>query len=110
MDIKSYDDLWDPIDLPEPMHDETQPECLAIALPSTLPIRSPHWLPLSQLLQQEFELHTGHANDSLASICRIIGQEAFQYEKILWPAPNKVHCTWAQTSIQAVHQGLVLQS
>ena len=108
--FESYEDSWDPIDLPEPMHGETQPERSVIALPSTLPMRSEHRLPLAWLLRQEFELHKGHANDSLASICQTIGQEAFQYKKILWPAPNKVHHTWARMSIQAVHWGLVLQS
>ena len=95
MDVESYEDSWDPIDLPESTHDKTQPERSAIALPSILPMRSPHQLPLAWLFQQEFKLCKGHANDSLASICRIIGQEAFQYKKILWPAPNKVHRTQA---------------
>ena len=110
MNVESYKDSWDPIDLPEPMHRKTQPEHSAIALPSTLPIRSVHQLPLAWLLQQEFELHKGHANDSLAWIHQTIGQKVFQYKKILWPTPGKVHCTRAQTSIQAVHRGLVLQS
>ena len=92
------------------MHGKTQPEHSAVALLLTLLMRSAHWLPLAQLLQQEFKLCKGHANDSLASIWHTIGQEAFQYKKILWPAPNKVYFTWGQTSIQAVHQGFVLQS
>ena len=106
MDAKTYEDSWDPIDLPEPTREETQPERSAIALP----LGSAHQVPLARLLQQEFELQKGHANNSLATICRIIGQEAFQYKKILRPALDKVHRTWAQTSIQAVHRGLVLQS
>ena len=47
MDVESYEDSWDPIDPPEQMHDETQPEHSAIALPSTLPIGSAHWVPLA---------------------------------------------------------------
>lgn len=110
IDVDTYEDAWDPIDQPEQTRDETQPERFVIALPSTLPIGSAHRVPLARLLRQEFELRKGHANDSLASIRRIIGQEAFQYKKILRPAPDKVQRTRARTSIQAVHRGLVLQS
>ena len=110
LDIETYEDEWDPIDPPERTRDETQPERSAIALPSTLPIGSAHRVPLARLLGQEFELRKGHANDALASVHRIIGQEAFQYKKILRPAPDKVHRTRARTSIQGVHRGLVLQS
>ena len=110
IDYKTYEDSWDPTDPPELMHDEMQPECSAIALPLMLPIGSAHQVLLAQLLWQEFELHKGHANDALALICRIIGQGAFQYKKILRHVPDKVHCSQAWTSIQAVHQGLVFQS
>jgi hypothetical protein len=67
-------------------------------------------VPLARFLRQEFELRKGHANDTLASIRRIIGQEAFQYKKILRPAVDKVHRTRARVSIQGVHRQLVLQS
>ena len=83
MDVKTYEDTWDLIDLPEPTHDKTQPEHSAIALLSTLLLGSTHRVSLAQLLQQEFELCKGHANNSLATIRRIIRQEAFQYKKIL---------------------------
>ena len=110
IDVETYEDSWDPIDPPEQMLDETQPERSVIALPSTVPIGSAHRVPLVRLLGQEFELRKGHANDALGSIRRIIGQEAFQYKKILRRAPDKVHRTRARASIQAVHRGLVLHS
>ena len=110
IDLEIYEDSWDPIDAAKQMHEKTQPKCSAIALPSMLPIGSAHQMPLAWLLGQEFKLQKGHANDTLGLICRIIGQEAFQYKRILHPAPDKVHCSWAQISIQAVHRTLVLQS
>jgi len=61
-------------------------------------------------MQAEMELRKGHANNCLSAMCQMIGQEAFQYKKILQLAYDKIHQTWAQTSIQAVHQGVVLQA
>lgn len=110
IDVETYEDPWDPVDPPENTRDETQPERSAIALPSALPASSAYRDPLARLLRQEFELRKGHANDSLESMRRIIGQEAFQYKKILRPAVDKVHRTRARASIQAVHRQLVLQS
>ena len=81
MDVETYEDPWDPVDLPEQIQDETQPEHLNIALPSALLMGSAYRVPLAQFLQQQFELRKGHTNDSLALICTIIGQEAFQYKK-----------------------------
>ena len=83
MDVETYEDSWDPVDPPKQTQDETQSERLTIALPSALPMGPAYRVFLAQFLQQEFELCKGHANDSLALICTIIGQEAFQYKKIL---------------------------
>ena len=95
MDVETYEDSWDPVVPPEKTQDETQSEHSTIALPSALPMGSAYQVPLAQFLQQEFELCKGHTNDSLALICTIIGQEAFQYKKILQPALDKVHHTRA---------------
>ena len=40
----------------------------------------------------------------------MIEQEVFEYKKVLWPAYDKIHQTQAQTSIQNIHWGLVLQA
>ena len=98
-----------PIDLPDILPDGAWLESFLIALPSTLPQQSSNHLLLTWLLKAELELRKGHANDCLAAICTIIGQEAFQYKKILWPAHDKVHWTRAQSSIQTVHRTLILQ-
>lgn len=58
----------------------------------------------------EMELRRGHANDCLATLRRTIGQEAFEYKKVLRPAHDKIHQTRARTSIQNIHRGLVLQA
>ena len=58
----------------------------------------------------EMELRRGHANDCLGSIRRTIGQEAFEYKKVLRPAHDKIHQTRARSSIQNIHRGLVLQA
>jgi hypothetical protein len=109
LSTEDYEDAWDPLDPPEPIPDQTRPECSAIALPSALLDRSPHRIPLARLLQREFELRKGHANDALSSIRKIIGQQAFQVKKVLRNAPDKVHRTRARTTYQAVQRELVLQ-
>jgi hypothetical protein len=105
-----FETAWDPIDPPDLTQDTTRPETFVIALPSALPEKSAHRQLLTRLLQMEMELRRGHANDCLGSIRRTIGQEAFQYKKVLRPAHDKIHQTRAQTSIQNIHRGLVLQA
>ena len=111
LSVEEYEDEWDPIDPPEDAFiDVARPECSAIALPSALPNNSIHRVPLARLMHLEFELRKGHANDALASIRKSIGLEAFQYRKILRPAPDKVHRTRARSSIQTVNRAKVLQA
>jgi len=110
LSTEEYEEVWDPTDPPELIPNQTRPECSVIALPSAIPKDSSHRPLVARLLQREFELRKGHANDALESIRKSIGQEAFQYKKILRPAHDKIHQTRARKSIQAVHRGLVLQS
>ncbi|KAF8810584.1 hypothetical protein BYT27DRAFT_7280526, partial [Phlegmacium glaucopus] len=105
-----FEDDWDPIDPPTITPDRAQPEASSIALPSVLPDNSIHRPSLARIMGKELELRKGHANDCLAAIRIIIGQEAFKYKKELRPATDKVHQTQAQSSIQTVHRSLVLQS
>jgi hypothetical protein len=105
-----FEPCWDPIDPPDLMQATTRPETLVIALPSALPEKSVYRQPLARLMQMEMELRRGHANDCLGSIRRTIGQEAFEYKKVLRPAHDKIHQTRARTSIQNIHRGLVLQA
>lgn len=105
-----FEDGWDPIDPPEIPPNGVRPESFSIALPSALPKESPHRLVLTRIMEKELELRKGHANDCLATIRTIIGQEAYQYKKIMKPAHDKVHRTRARSSIQTVHRNLVLQS
>jgi hypothetical protein len=105
-----FEPYWDPVDLPDISATLTRPETFAIAMPSALPASSAHRQPLARLLNMEMELRRGHANDCLGSIRRTIGQEAFEYKKVLRPAHDKIHQTRARTSIQNIHRGLVLQA
>ena len=105
-----FENDWDPIDPPDKPPNGARPETFSIALPSALPKESSNRLLLIQLMKKELELRKGHANDCLATMRSIIGQEAFQYKKILRPAHDKVHRTRARSSIQTVHRTLILQS
>ena len=105
-----FDPYWDPIDPPDTNADTGRPETFLVAMPSALPGTSAHRQPLARLLRMEMELRRGHANDCLATIRRTIGQEAFEYKKVLRPAHDKIHQTRARTSIQNIHRGLVLQA
>ena len=105
-----YDDEWDPVDPPVIQPSEPQPELACLPMPSSLPRGSDHRIFLHHLIRKELELRRGHANDCLATVRQILGQEAFQYKKILWVARDKVHQTRARSSIQKVHRSLVLQS
>jgi len=105
-----FEPYWDPVDLPDISATTTRPETFVIAMPSALPATSAHRQPLARLLNMEMELRRGHANDCLGSIRRTIGQEAFEYKKVLRPAHDKIHQTRARTSIQNIHRGLVLQA
>ena len=105
-----FEDEWDPIDPPQIPLDGAQPESFSIPLPSSIPKESPQRPLLTRIMQKELELRKGHANDCLAAMRTIIGQQAFQYKKILRPAPTKVHRTRARSSIQKVGRNLVLQS
>jgi hypothetical protein len=109
LDGTDFENDWDPIDPPD-MPNRDQPETFSIALPSALPHQSSNRPLLTQLMKKEMELRKGHANDCLATMRSIIGQEAFQYKKILRPAHDKVHRTRARSSIQTVHRTLILQS
>jgi hypothetical protein len=110
LDQTDFEQDWDPIDPPEIPPNGVRPESFSIVLPSALPRESPHRPFLNRIMEKELELRKGHANDCLAAIRTIIGQEAFQYKKILRPAHDKVHRTRARSSIQTVHRNLVLQS
>jgi hypothetical protein len=108
-----FEEEWDdPIDPPvdDIPTDSARPESSSIALPSALPQQSAHRLSLSRLINTELELRKGHANDCLAEIRTIIGQQAFQYKKILRPAHNKALRTRARSSIQNVQRTLTLKS
>lgn len=105
-----FDYHWDPTDPAEIPPGAERPETFVIALPSALPQISNHRTLLTRFMLAEMELRKGHANDCLSSMRRTIGQEAFQYKKILQPAYDKIHQTRARTSIQAVHRGVVLQA
>jgi len=87
-----------------------RPELLAIPLPSRVPPTSQHRAQLAGLMKSEFELRKGHANDCLASIRQIIGQQSFQFKNLLRPAQDKVHRTRARTSIQNVYRDLTLKA
>ncbi|KAF8816373.1 hypothetical protein BYT27DRAFT_7221526 [Phlegmacium glaucopus] len=82
---------------------------LGEAFVESLPQESPHRLLLTRFMEKELKLRRGHANDCLAEIRTIIGQEAFKYKRILQPANDKARRTRARSSIQAVHRTLVLQ-
>ena len=106
-----FEEEWDdPIDPPVIPTDCARPESSSIALPSALPQQSSHRISLSRLMNKELELRKGHANDCLAEIRTIIGQQAFQYKKILRPAHNKSNRTRARSSIQNVQRTLMLKS
>jgi hypothetical protein len=105
-----FESDWDPTDPPVIYPNGARPESLAIALPSALPQSSSHRLLLNRLITTELELRKGHANDCLAAMRTTIGQEAYQYKKILRPAHSKVHRTRARSSIQNVHRALILQT
>lgn len=106
----NFESDWDPTDPPITYSNGAQPESLSIALPSALPRLSSHRLLLTRLMTTELELRKGHANDCLAAMRTTIGQEAYQYKKILRPAHSKVHRTRARSSIQNVHRALILQT
>lgn len=105
-----FEEDWDPIDPPESPEDGARPELFSIVLPSTLPQQSPYRPLLTRFIEKELELRKGHANDCLATMRTIIGQEAFSYKNILRACPDKLHRTRARSSIQVVHRNLVLQS
>ena len=105
-----FDTPWDPVDLPDINPALPRPETFIIAMPSALPERSAHRPSVARLLNMEMELRRGHANDCLGSMRRTIGQEAFEYKKVLRPATDKTHQTRARTSIQTLHRGLILQA
>jgi len=107
-DLDDLDDGWDPVDPPDIPPETVRPELSCIALPSALPLLSHHRNLLAPLMQKEFELRRGHANDSLAAIRANIGHQAFQYKKTLRPAQTKIHRTRARSAIQAVNRELVL--
>jgi hypothetical protein len=105
-----FESDWDPVD-PPVMHPKgAQPESFSIALPSSLPEKSSHRHLLDRLMITELELRKGHANDCLAEMRTTIGQQAYQYKKVLKPALTKVHRTRARSSIQNVHRILILQT
>jgi hypothetical protein len=104
-----FEEQWDPIDPPDIPPGASRPESLKIALPSAVPVHYPLRLLLTRIMEKELELRKGHANDCLAAIRRSIGQEAFQFKKILRPAKAKVHRTRAHSAIQSIHRDLVLQ-
>jgi len=108
--VDDYDDEWDPVDPPTIQPTEPQPELTCLPMPSSLPRGSEQRVFLHHLICQELELRKGHANDCLAAVRQILGQEAFQYKKILRNVRDKVHRTQARSSIQKVHRSLVLQS
>jgi len=108
--VDDYDDEWDLVDPLTIQPTEPQPELACLPMPSSLPHRSEQRVFLHHLIRQELELCKGHANDCLAAVRQILRQEAFQYKKILHNARDKVHRTWARSSIQKVHRSLVLQS
>ena len=88
----------------------TQPELLVIPMVSILPHTSSHHTQLARWIKTEFELRKGHANDCLSSICQIIGHQSFQFKNLLCPATDKVHHTWAQTSIQHIYCELTIKA
>ena len=88
----------------------TWPKLLVVPMASILPCTSTHRTQLAGLIKTEFELWKGHVNDCLSSICQIIGHQSFQFKSLLHPATDKVHCTWAQTSIQQVYHELSLKA
>ena len=77
---------------------------------SILPCTSTHCTQLAGLIKTEFELWKGHVNDCLSSIHQIIGHQSFQFKSLLFPATDKVHCTWVWTSIQQVYHKLSLKA
>jgi hypothetical protein len=100
----------DPTDPPVNYPDGARPESLSIALPSALPQLSSNRLPLTRFMAIELELRKGHANDCLAAMRASIGQQAYQYKKILKPAHTKTHRTRARSSLQNVYRALILQT
>lgn len=100
----------DPTDPPDIYPDGAIPESLSIALPSAIPRLSSHRLLYTRLMTTELELRKGHANDCLAEMRTTIGQQAYQYKKVLRPAKTKVHRTRARSSLQNVYRALILQT
>jgi len=111
-EIDDFDENGNPIDLASVFHIPAngRPELLAIPLPSRVTPTSQHRTQLAGLMKSEFELRKGHANDCLASIRQIIGQQSFQFKNLLRPAQGKVHRTRARTSIQSVYRDLTLKA
>ena len=110
LSVTDFENDWDPIDPPLTHPHGPRPESLKIALPSALPMQFSYRLSLTRLMMTELELRKGHANDCLAAMRTTIGQEAYQYKKILWPAHSKEQRTRARSSIQNVHRALILQT
>ena len=110
--MDDFDENGNPIDLAtvfiSPI--DGRPELLAIPLPSRVPSTYQHRAQLARLMKSEWELRKGHANDCLASIRQIIGQQSFQFKNLLRPAQDKVHRTRARTSIQSVYCDLTLKA
>jgi hypothetical protein len=107
-DDEATDDEGDPFAPPDAESAAGEAELIALRLPSTLGRETCVKLKLMDIVEKEFSLRKGQANDALGGLRQSIGEKSFMYRENLRHATGTKQTTRARTRITAVDRTLTM--
>jgi hypothetical protein len=108
LDDEATDDDDDPFAPPDVDSCVGEAELVALRLPSTLGRETCVKLKLKDIIDKEFSLRKGQANDALGGLRQSIGEKSFMYREHLRHAKGIKQTTRARTRITAVDRTLTM--
>jgi hypothetical protein len=108
LDDEATDDEDDPFAPPDLESYVGEAELIALRLPSTMGRDICLKLKLNDIIDTEFSLRKGQANDALGGLRQSIGEKSFMYRENLRPAKGIKQTTRARSRITAVDRTLTM--